>query len=179
MIAEYQEPKGLSKDTPPINSDYPLVSREAAERGSEMLMEAILLAKGLPIPAKPQRIVVPQLRLVRQAAYTPSACRHCGAPSHPSALMIAHIQHTVASYYGLEPQSMTSAQRGRDMARPRQVAMYLASILTPKSLPDIGRRFGGRDHTTVIYAIKAVKARMDSDAEILLDVEVLKERLAA
>ena len=52
---------------------------------------------------------------------------------------------------------MTSARRAREVARPRQVAMYLSKRLTPRSLPEIGRRFGGRDHTTVIHAIKRIK----------------------
>lgn len=56
--------------------------------------------------------------------------------------------------------------------------MFLASELTPKSLPDIGRRFGGRDHTTVIYAIKAVKGRIAADPEIAADVAALREKLS-
>ena len=179
MIREFQEPKGLTKDTPALPCDYPLVSREEAERGSEALMVAILKAKGHPIPERPKRQYPPQLSVFREAVRLPEPCPHCGAPTKPSAVMVAHIQHTVASYYGIEPGAMKSAQRGFEVSRPRQVAMYLSSVLTPKSLPEIGRRFGGRDHTTVIHAIKAVKARMASDAEVLLDVEVLKERLGA
>jgi hypothetical protein len=172
VIAEYREPKGLHKDTPAIGAfraagDH----RDNAERGSAMLRDAILRAMGVT----PKRIE--PRPVVREVAHLPKACPHCGAPAKPLGLMIAHIQHTVAAYYGLEPGAMTSAQRGYQIAHPRQIAMYLASTLTPKSLPEIGRRFGGRDHTTVIYAIKAVKSRMESDAEILLDVEVLRERL--
>lgn len=172
MIAEHLEPKGLSKDTPALASfAQARDNRENAERGSAMLRDALRLAMGLtPMPEAP---------IVRALAHVPKACPHCGAPKSPSPAMIAHIQHTVASYYGIEPRAMISAQRGHEIAHPRQLAMYLASILTPKSLPEIGRRFGNRDHTTVIYAIKAVRRRMLTDAEILLDVEVLRERLAA
>ena len=61
---------------------------------------------------------------------------------------------------------MTSARRAREVARPRQVAMYLSKQLTPKSLPDIGRRFGGRDHTTVIHAVRQIEKLRASDAEL-------------
>jgi chromosomal replication initiator protein len=61
---------------------------------------------------------------------------------------------------------MTSARRGREVARPRQVAMYLSKQLTPKSLPDIGRRFGGRDHTTVIHGIRQVERLRETDCDI-------------
>src|SRR5207244_2576438 len=65
-------------------------------------------------------------------------------------ISIDEIQTQVAEHYRIRKAEMVSARRARDVARPRQVAMYLSKQLTPKSLPDIGRRFGGRDHTTVI-----------------------------
>lgn len=92
-------------------------------------------------------------------------------------MLIATIQATVAAYYRLDPLSMTTARRARDFAHPRQIAMYLSSELTPKSLPEIGRRFGGRDHTTVIHAIKAVKGRIATDPEIAADVALLRAEL--
>jgi hypothetical protein len=69
-------------------------------------------------------------------------------------ISIDEIQTQVAEHYRIRKAEMTSARRAREVARPRQVAMYLSKQLTPKSLPDIGRRFGGRDHTTVIHAVK-------------------------
>jgi hypothetical protein len=145
-----------------------------AIQGSERLRDAILLAKGI-VPPKNRPL---PLAKVRETAQLPKACPYCGAPEKPAGVLVKHIQHTVASYYGFHPDLMVSAQRRQSISHPRQIAMYLASELTPKSLPEIGRRFGNRDHTTVIYAIRAVKARMESDAEVLLDVEVLRERLA-
>lgn len=112
----------------------------------------------------------------RDAVYAPDLCPHCGAPSAPR-LLVAHIQATVAAYYGIAAHYMKSAQRGVDVSRPRQVAMFLAAELTPKSLPDIGRCFC-RDHTTVMHAIKAVKVRMAKDVELAMDVGYLRARLS-
>lgn len=94
-------------------------------------------------------------------------------------LTIKRIQDVVSYYYDIPQIDMVSARRNRSSAWPRQVAMYLARQLTPKSLPDIGGRFGGRDHTTVMHALRAVQKRMQSDAELAIDVRTLRERLAA
>jgi chromosomal replication initiator protein len=72
---------------------------------------------------------------------------------------------------------MTSARRAREVARPRQVAMYLSKQLTPKSLPDIGRRFGGRDHTTVLHAVRKIEALVSRDTALSEEVESLKRQL--
>lgn len=145
----------------------------AAERGSQMLRDAILLAKGHPLPERK-----PPVRVKREEIHIPELCPVCGGPAKPRTL-VAHIQATVAAYYGLSLGTMKSAQRSQAIAHPRQIAMFLASEMTPKSLPEIGRRFGGRDHTTVIHAIKAVRRRIAEDPEIEMDVEVLRERIAA
>jgi len=72
---------------------------------------------------------------------------------------------------------MQSKRRSRVIARPRQVAMYLAKQLTPRSLPEIGRRFGGRDHTTVMHAVKKVDELLAEDDGLVRDVETLRRRL--
>ena len=72
---------------------------------------------------------------------------------------------------------MHSARRARSVARPRQVAMYLAKKLTARSLPEIGRKFGGRDHTTVMHAVKKVDELRDIDASFSEDVELLRRML--
>lgn len=93
-------------------------------------------------------------------------------------LTIARIQEEVARYFSIPLSEMTSARRSRDVARPRQIAMFLARELTPKSLPDIGRRFGGRDHTTVMHAIRVVEALLFDDHEIGEATDYLRSRLA-
>jgi chromosomal replication initiator protein len=77
---------------------------------------------------------------------------------------LARIQHTTAAYFRIPPIEMTSARRARKVARPRQVAMYLAKQLTPLSLPNLGRRFGNRDHTTIMHGIRVIEDLIDTDA---------------
>ena len=72
---------------------------------------------------------------------------------------------------------MLSARRARAVARPRQVAMYLAKQLTARSLPEIGRKFGGRDHTTVIHAVRRIEQLRESDNALNEDVEKLQRLL--
>ncbi len=92
---------------------------------------------------------------------------------------IDEILRKVADHYNLRMSDMLSARRARQVARPRQVAMFLAKTLTSKSLPDIGRRFGGRDHTTVIHAVRKIEELRATDSQIAEDVELLRRMLEA
>ena len=86
---------------------------------------------------------------------------------------VADIKRRVAAHYGLPLIEMESARRARPIARPRQVAMYLSCRLTARSLPEIGRAFGGRDHTTVMHARRTIENLMAWDAEFQAEVEGL------
>ena len=90
---------------------------------------------------------------------------------------IEEIQKRVAEHFNIRVSDMHSARRARSVARPRQVAMYLAKQLTSRSLPEIGRKFGGRDHTTVMHAVKKVDELRDRDASFAEDVELLRRML--
>jgi chromosomal replication initiator protein len=92
-------------------------------------------------------------------------------------ISIDEIQTQVAEHYRIRKAEMTSARRAREVARPRQVAMYLSKQLTPKSLPDIGRRFGGRDHTTVIHAVRQIERLRAADSELDADIRLLTRQL--
>ena len=92
-------------------------------------------------------------------------------------ITIEEIQKAVVAHYNLKLADMQSKRRSRVVARPRQVAMYLAKQLTPRSLPEIGRRFGGRDHTTVMHAVKKVEELLGEDDGFARDVESLRRRL--
>ncbi len=92
-------------------------------------------------------------------------------------ISIDEIQTQVAEHYRIRKAEMTSARRAREVARPRQVAMYLSKQLTPKSLPDIGRRFGGRDHTTVIHAVRQIEKLRACDSELDADIRLLTRQL--
>jgi chromosomal replication initiator protein len=90
---------------------------------------------------------------------------------------IEEIQKRVAEHYNVKVSDMHSARRSRAVARPRQVAMYLSKQLTPRSLPEIGRKFGGRDHTTVMHAVRKVEELKAADPSFAEDVELLRRML--
>jgi chromosomal replication initiator protein len=90
---------------------------------------------------------------------------------------IDEIQRRVAEHFNIKLVEMTSSRRARVVARPRQVAMYLAKQLTQRSLPEIGRKFGGRDHTTVMHAVRKIEELTRSDRALAEDVDVLQRML--
>ena len=90
---------------------------------------------------------------------------------------IDEIQKLVSQHFELKPLDLISARRARVVARPRQIAMYLAKRLTTRSLPEIGRKFGGRDHSTVIHAVRRVEELRDADRDIDAAVRSLMRQL--
>ena len=92
-------------------------------------------------------------------------------------ITVESIQNLVASHFNLNIQELLSPRRSRSLARPRQIAMYLAKHHTTNSLPDIGRKFSNRDHTTVIHAVKKIDELMQKDNDIKQSVEELKKKL--
>jgi hypothetical protein len=167
MIAEHCEPKGLAKNAEPIGCFTAEAEfRQRAERGSAMLRNALLTAMGLPEkPEKPKPLKKVEL------------CPTCLGPIMPPPRRIAAIQHVVATYYSLSPESMTGNARRYEISRARQVAMYLACELTHHSIAEVGRRFK-KDHTTVLHALKAVKARAEKNDQLAFDISLLRERLS-
>ena len=92
-------------------------------------------------------------------------------------LTIDEIMRRTCEHYNLRMSDMTSARRTRSVARPRQMAMYLAKRLTPRSYPEIGRKFGGKDHTTVLYAVRKIEELMQTDSQLAEDAQLLQRRL--
>jgi chromosomal replication initiator protein len=92
---------------------------------------------------------------------------------------VEEIQRKVAQHYNVRMTDLLSPRRARAVARPRQIAMFLSKSLTSKSLPEIGRRFGGRDHTTVIHACKTIEKLKDTDSQMAEDLELLRRMLEA
>ncbi len=84
------------------------------------------------------------------------------------------IQKVVAREYGITVEDILSARRTRAIVLPRQVAMFLAKTMTPRSLPDIGRRFGDRDHTTVIHGVRKIEKMRDEDPAFKQETERLR-----
>jgi chromosomal replication initiator protein len=99
--------------------------------------------------------------------------------SNDRRVTIEDIQKRVAQHYNIRLADMHSARRARAVARPRQVAMYLAKQLTSRSLPEIGRKFGGRDHTTVMHAVKRIEELRTSDGTMAEDIDLLRRMLEA
>ncbi|AWD21960.1 chromosomal replication initiator protein DnaA [Fuscovulum blasticum] len=92
-------------------------------------------------------------------------------------LTIEEIQRKVAEHYNVRLSDMIGPKRMRTIARPRQVAMYLAKQLTSRSLPEIGRRFGGRDHTTIMHGVRKIEELMAIDSQLADDLQLLKRLL--
>jgi chromosomal replication initiator protein len=98
-------------------------------------------------------------------------------PVEPKRVRIEDIQRIVARQYNVSRADLLSSRRTANVVRPRQVAMYLAKVLTLRSLPEIGRRFGGRDHTTVLHAVRKIEALSGNDTALSDEIESLKRQL--
>lgn len=92
-------------------------------------------------------------------------------------LTIEEIQRKVAEHYNIRLSDMIGPKRVRTIARPRQIAMYLAKQLTLRSLPEIGRRFGGRDHTTIMHGVRKIEELMSTDSQLSDDLQMLRRQL--
>jgi len=98
-------------------------------------------------------------------------------PQEPRRVKIEDIQRVVARQYNVSRADLLSSRRTANVVRPRQVAMYLAKTLTLRSLPEIGRRFGGRDHTTVLHAVRKIETLVGTDNALAEEIELLKRQL--
>ena len=98
-------------------------------------------------------------------------------PQEPRRVKIEDIQRVVARQYNVSRADLLSSRRTANVVRPRQVAMYLAKTLTLRSLPEIGRRFGGRDHTTVLHAVRKIESLVNKDLSLADEIELLKRQL--
>ncbi|KXG84543.1 chromosomal replication initiation protein [Agrobacterium bohemicum] len=99
---------------------------------------------------------------------------HLVGTGEPKRVRIEDIQRIVARHYNVSRQELVSNRRTRVIVKPRQIAMYLAKMLTPRSFPEIGRRFGGRDHTTVLHAVRKIEELIGGDTKLGHEVELLK-----
>ena len=92
-------------------------------------------------------------------------------------ITVDKIQNVVSNYFNIALSEMLSQRRSRPLARPRQIAMYLAKKMTSRSLPEIGRRFANRDHTTVIHAVKTITRISEQDDEMKKNINQIKSLL--
>jgi chromosomal replication initiator protein len=105
------------------------------------------------------------------------AVRDLVRPQEPKRVKIEDIQRVVARQYNVSRADLLSSRRTANVVRPRQIAMYLAKTLTLRSLPEIGRRFGGRDHTTVLHAVRKIENLVGNDMGLAEEIELLKRLL--
>ncbi len=106
-----------------------------------------------------------------------SSTRPASACATGKKVKIEDIQKLVASHFNVSRGDILSARRTASVVRPRQIAMYLSNLLTPRSLPEIGRRFGGRDHTTVLHAVRKITGLVTADGTLSEEIELLKRML--
>jgi chromosomal replication initiator protein len=104
--------------------------------------------------------------------------RHMCRTGEPKRPRIEDIQRIVAKHYNVSKTELLSNRRTRTIVKPRQVAMYLAKIMTPRSLPEIGRRFGGRDHTTVLHAVRKIEDMSGADNSLAQELELLRRLIS-
>lgn len=154
--------------------------------------------EGLPVPEDVQHFIAQQAQsnirelegaLTRVVAYAQTvrepitvdlatrALQDFLAANRPQPVSISTIQTCVAQYYGLRPADLTSRSRARNIAFPRQVAMYLSRTMTNASLPAIGDEFGGRDHTTVMHGCERVRVQLEKDPALAGAVKELKQQI--
>ncbi len=106
-----------------------------------------------------------------------AAIRDLVRTREPKRVKIEDIQKLVANHYNVSRADILSSRRTATVVRPRQIAMYLSKALTPRSLPEIGRRFGGRDHTTVLHAVRKIEALCGKESSLAEELELLKRLL--
>ena len=100
--------------------------------------------------------------------------RHLIKSGDQKRVRIENIQRVVARQFNVARNDLLSNRRTQQIVRPRQIAMYLSKVMTPRSLPEIGRRFGGRDHTTVLHAVRKIEDLMSQDHKLAQEIELLK-----
>jgi len=101
----------------------------------------------------------------------------CDLPRRGDYPSVREIQVACAKHYGVKRHDITSSRRTANVVRPRQVGMYLAKVMTPQSYPQIGRMFGGRDHTTALHAVKKIERLLDVDGDLAAEVATIKSEI--
>lgn len=173
-------------DPPEMELRVAILEAKAAELGADVPASVIdWIAQHFPRNVRELEGALN--KLVAHAALTDSAIEFDSAVAKLSEsakgsrarITIEDIQRAVCAHYRIDKNALLSDRRVRALARPRQIAMYLAKELTPRSFPEIGRRFGGRDHSTVIHAVKTIENLRQNDADIDTDVRRIHRALTA
>ncbi|WP_083238125.1 chromosomal replication initiator protein DnaA [Methyloceanibacter marginalis] len=142
------------------------LAERLTESGRELEARCIVCGRATSSPTSPVTI-----------AGAEQIVRDLMRGTEPRRVRIDDILRTVSKHYGVNRGDLLSGRRNRSIVRPRQIGMYLAKLLTSRSLPEIGRRFGNRDHTTVLHAIRKIEQLMTDDNQLREEIELLKRLL--
>jgi chromosomal replication initiator protein len=183
---------GLVAEISPLDYElrYKILERRAAEKaaqspGFEAPRDVLAyLASQLTENGRELEGAITRLHAAYQLTGEPVTCDAAESAisdlirsKEPKKVKIDDILRIVAKHYGVQRGDLLSSRRNQSIVRPRQVGMYLAKTLTSRSLPEIGRRFGGRDHTTVLHAIRKIEQLRQSDGSLKDEIEVLMRQL--
>jgi chromosomal replication initiation ATPase DnaA len=158
---------------PALASEFPAIKRVSINVRSSIRPAAACSTGGLPDLVAGADVNGAELRMetaelaIRDLVRTPD----------PKKVKIEDVQKLVASHFNVSRGDILSARRTANVVRPRQIAMYLSKLLTPRSLPEIGRRFGGRDHTTVLHAVRKITGLVSADGTLSEEIELLTRML--
>lgn len=145
------------------------IAKRAAEISPEAQLRALMMAPPPPKPKPPVELLPVQNAAIADAA----AFAFLASWKHE----IAHIIEVVARDFNVSLADILSLRRDQRSVKPRHIAMYLSKEMTTRSLPDIGRRFGGKDHTTILHAVKKIGRLIEQDAELAGRIEKIKAAL--
>jgi len=157
----------------------------AAARARLWKPRKAVIAPVLPFPVKPERIwnrlFNAHVDAYHAAQEFQRYCEATGEVFIPRAkeqrVWIPRIIEECARHFGVSVLDIKSARRTRQVVKPRQVAMYFARTMTPRSLPDIGRLFGGRDHTTILFSVRRVNAMISAGDPVIADIAAISKAL--
>jgi hypothetical protein len=154
--------------------DTPILCLSASARSQRADVPPVVLLKPSPPP-----VVIWAQRQIQQYQPWFEVVEEIDAPPKPKHPPIHLIQRTTANFYGVTVEDIIGERRMKFMVIPRQVAVYLSKTLTVRSLPEIGRRFGGRDHATILHSFKKIARLIESEDELRGQVESIKNEIGA
>ena len=174
-------------DEPILETRITILKKKSALLGAELPTD-IAEALARELGPNPRELEGALLRLLSQSAskrggtnpfsdFAPIIFTNKDVLSESRSISISDIQATICSYYKLKLSDLNSSSRERALVFPRQIGMYLARSLTHHSLGEIGGFFGGRDHATVVYAVRKIRERIEIDSSVGAEVEEIKKRL--
>lgn len=186
LISRFISGLTVALDPPPMEMRVAILMKKAEEGGFKIPAEvAFFIAKNVQSNVRELEGALRNVHAYAQfqnlgqkiSVHTAKEALRDLLSAHKRQITIENIQKTVADYYRLKIADMHSKRRPANIAKPRQIAMYLAKEMTQKSLPEIGSAFGGRDHTTVLHAVRKINKERQTDEQLRHDLHILEQSL--